>query len=640
MPSSGFALRYWQRDRARLLLACLVLVIAVAALAAIVFPLGFLDGADGFWRYPKTDAAEHIIGGRYFIADAWRWPLLLVPDLGAPPGTNIGLTDSIPLAALAAKLARHWYGYLRPYLPLWILLCYLLQGPACAIGLYVLGVRSLAPLILGGLLAVFSPVLLFRFGHAALCAHFLLLLGLALHLRLARAATHRVAILWYLPLLLVALLVHIYLFAMVVAIMLASLLQGLWTDRLTIPAALMQLATMALAIGLLMWACGYFAIGPIPMKPYGEAALDLAAPFFPAPSGIFGNAALPPDRPGEDFAWLGAGMLLLLAAAFARSWRRIGGIAREHTPSIVICGLLIVFAVTYVVRIGPLPVLGIEPERVRQAILDAPPNTGTFRALLRMLGPADYLRIALYGLLLAGLGALVVIRAWQWRKFRFLRFVGLVLLAGLLALVARPAAVALLISSFQGSARFAWVVIYLAALLAIATVWASYAPRTAALLLTAALCLQIYDTKPLWERLRLDAASNPQPPPDEQAILAAIHGAKQVTLVPNYLCAYAEPVDPATRDTITARIVDLQVLASRFVRPINSVRNSRMTATDIDSLRRQCSGEQQEAQAQAGVPGTTTIVLDGTPSEASLRVALMQHPGCSRLSGAVLCSSR
>ncbi len=148
----------------RLLIACLVLVVVVAALAIVAFPLGFLDGADRFWRYPKGDFAEHIIGGHYFIADAWRWPLLTVPDLGSPPGTNIGLTDSIPLAALLAKLLRHWYGYLRPYLPLWILLCYLLQGPACAIGLYVLGVRNLAALTLGGLLAVFSPVLLYASG--------------------------------------------------------------------------------------------------------------------------------------------------------------------------------------------------------------------------------------------------------------------------------------------------------------------------------------------------------------------------------------------------------------------------------------------------------------------------------------------
>ncbi len=65
-----------------------------------------------------------------------------------------------------------------------------------------------------------------------------------------------------------------------------------------------------------------------------------------------------------------------------------------------------------------------------------------------------------------------------------------------------------------------------------------------------------------------------------------------------------------------------------------------MTATDIDALRRQCGSEQQAAQAQAGMPGTTTIVLNGTPSEASLRVALLQHPGCIRLSGVVLCGGR
>ncbi len=462
---------HFSLDRARLMIACGALVAVIAALAVVTFPPGFLDGAAAFWRYAKNDAAEHIIGGRYFIADDWRWPLLIVPGLGLPPGTNVGLTDSIPLVALVAKLARGWYGYLRPYLPIWVFFCYLLQGPACALGLYILGVRNLAALILGGLLAVFTPVLFYRFGHAALCAHFLLLLGLALHLHLEREKACRLIVLRYLPLLLVALLVHIYLFAMLVAMMLASLLQGLWTDRLTIPAALTQLASMALAIGLVMWACGYFSVGAIPMKPYGESALDLAAPLFPAPSGVFGTTSLPLNRPGEDFAWLGAGMLLLIVAALAGSWRQVGGIARDHLPSIAICGLLIVFAVTYVVRIGPVLVLGIEPERVRQAVLDAGGQGGTLRILLRSLQPADWLRVGLYGLLLAGLAALVVLRAWQLRRFRFLRFVGLMLLASLVLLAVRPATVALVISSFQASARFAWVVIYLTSLLAIAGVW-------------------------------------------------------------------------------------------------------------------------------------------------------------------------
>jgi len=389
-----------------------------------------------------------------------------------------------------------------------------------------------------------------------------------------------------------------------------------------------------------MWACGYFALGPIPMKPYGESALDLAAPFFPAPSGIFGTTSLPPDRPGEDFAWLGAGMMVLVIAALIRSWRQIGGMARAHLPSIMVCGLLIIFAVTYVVRIGSVLILGIEPERVRQAVLDGTGHAGTLRILLGLLGPADYARIGLYGVLLVGLAALVVIRAWQWQRFRFLRFMGLVLLVGIVTLVARPSVAALVISSFQGSARFAWPVVYLTGLLAIAGVWTGYSPRTALILLVVALCLQVYDTAPLWNNLRHDAASQPQTPLDEQAILTAIGRVERVILVPNYLCAYAEPVDPTTRDAVVARIVDLQVLVSRSVRPINSVRNSRMTATDIAALSIRCNGERQAAQAQVDAPGTMTIVLNDTPSEALLRAALMQHPGCSRLPSAIVCAGR
>ena len=623
-----------------ILVACTALVVAVAVLAVVTFPLGVLDGSATFWRYPKSDFAEHIIGGRYFIADAWRWPLLIVPDLGPPPGTNIGMTDSIPIAALVAKLLRDWYGYLRPYLPIWIFLCYLLQGPACAIGLYVLGVRNVAALILGGLIAVFTPILLIRFGHAALCAQFLLLLGLALHLRMACATSRRVVILYHLPLLFVGLLVHIYLFAMLFAIMLASLLQGLWTERLTIRAAVAQLATVALVIATVMWGCGYFSLGSIPMKPYGESALDLSAPFFPAPSGIFGNPRLPSDRPGEDFAWLGAGTVLLLIAALAGSWRRLSSMARMHLPSLMICGLLIVFAVTYVVRIGPVLVLGIGPERVRRAALDGARHGGTLHTLLGSLDPMDYVRICVYGVLLSGLAVLLVIRAWQWRKLRFLRFIGLVLLVGVVVLAVRPSAVALTVSNFQASARFVWPVIYLASLLGIAGVWRAYSPRTALSLLVVALGLQVYDTMPIWRSLHQWTVSETQRLPDEVALVVDVVNANRVTFVPSYLCVYAEPFDQDARDAVIDRITDLEVLVSGFTKPTNSVRNSRMTATDIETLRAQCERERNAAQAQLNTPRTMTIVLNDTPMEASLRADLTQRSSCTRLSSATVCVGR
>ena len=62
-------------DPTCLLIACIILVMVVAILAVVSFPLGFLDGSAAFWRYPILDYAQHTIGGRYFIADAWGWPL-------------------------------------------------------------------------------------------------------------------------------------------------------------------------------------------------------------------------------------------------------------------------------------------------------------------------------------------------------------------------------------------------------------------------------------------------------------------------------------------------------------------------------------------------------------------------------------
>lgn len=78
-------------------------------LALFVFPLAFLfpvSPAPG--PFPDGALAQHAIGQRYFIADAWRRPLLMVPSLGAPHGVNIGLTDSIPLIALILKAFSSW----------------------------------------------------------------------------------------------------------------------------------------------------------------------------------------------------------------------------------------------------------------------------------------------------------------------------------------------------------------------------------------------------------------------------------------------------------------------------------------------------------------------------------------------------
>ena len=96
----------------------------------------------------------------------------------------------------------------------------------------------------------------------------------------------------------------------------------------------------------------------------------------------------------------------------------------------------------------------------------------------------------------------------------------------------------------------------------------------------------------------------------------------------------------AIRSALDQDFTDLEVLVSRFVRPTNSVRNSRMTAQDIEALSARCDRERDEAQAQLDTPGRMTIVLSDTPMEAQLRADLAQRSGCTKLSSATVCVGR
>ena len=623
--------------RAPLWIACAVLVAAVACLIFAVFPLDFVDGRAMFWRRATGDAAQHIIGGRYFIADAWRWPLLFVPALG-PNGTNIGLTDSIPLAALIGKLGRAWWGFRRPYLPVWILACWLAQGPAGALVLWQGGVRRIAQLVLGGLLLLFTPVLLAQFEHAALCAQFLILLALAIHLAAVRAAPRRSAWAFYPPLLVAALLVHIYLLAMVTGIALATLLHGLWTDRMTVPGALGRLACMALPVAGAMGALGYFAVGPMPLRPYGLWAFNLAAPFVPGSSLLTGITGPAPWIGGESHAWLGAGvagLVVLAAIVCRRAWRDL---AARHGASLVMAIAVVVFAASFAVRLGPWTVLGFPFEAVQTAAIAwVRGEPGAVDRLLAGLTAWEWARIMLYLLVLAGLAAWLVAHLRRRRRWRAAWFLGLGVGAIGLAAVLRPLAVAVVVTNFQASERFVWIDIYLLVVLAIAGLCRALPASVANAVLALALVAQIADTAPLWQALRRDSVMVPPALPGAARLASVLARAREVRVAPTYLCAHAEPLAPDARRRLIARITAVDLFVSRWTLPTDSVRNSRASAIHRRALARDCGAARAADGAWAGRAGRVTLVLAGAPDEAALRRRLAGLPGCVTAAIGVVC---
>ncbi|MBR0650916.1 hypothetical protein GXW78_14680 [Roseomonas terrae] len=332
-----------------------------ATLVATTFPPDFLlPRAGGPWA-PQGDAAQHAIAQRYFIGDAWRWPLLQVGNMLPPDGFNLAFADGIPLLALPLKLLRSVLPEGFHGIGLWYGIAWLMQPVAAVWCLRGAGEKRLVPAIGVALAASAMPAFINRYGHAALTGHFTLLVGLGLYLRLVRAGSWW---LWMAAVLASAatLLIHPYLAAMVLALLgavpLTVLLRG---DRGWFVAGLGVLACAA-AVGASMAALGY--LGAAGDGGYGSYALNVLSPVWPYRSLVLGGfAGQEIDATGhggwEGYNWLGLGLLVGLVAALLLAPRDLLRMLRRHAGLAIVLAGLTLLAVSFRVGLGDAIVLDL-----------------------------------------------------------------------------------------------------------------------------------------------------------------------------------------------------------------------------------------------------------------------------------------
>jgi hypothetical protein len=381
-------------------------------LATFEFPTAFLFPvmpAPG--PFPEGDLAQHVVGQRYFIADAWRWPLLVVPALDFPEGANIGLTDSIPLFAMLLKA-------LAPVLPagfqgigLWYAVSWVLQPVAAVWCLRAAGEKRWLPALCMAVVSVSMPAWWGRFGHAALTSHFLLLFGLGSYFILLRFGTVRH---WCGATLLLCatLLVHPYLLfmnaALIAAVPATLLLRGDATWR----GATFATACAMLAVLLTVWALGY--LGTTGEGGFGRFAMNLLSPVWPAGSWFLGADRIKVHA-GEVSGWegynyLGLGLLAGLALAAVVARRSVKAVMAGHGGLLLALSALTMLALSNRVGIGFSRIMELYP---------APAMLEHFRSSGRLFWPVAY---ALALAVMLGLGG---IRS-QW-----LRLPALLAVAGL-----------------------------------------------------------------------------------------------------------------------------------------------------------------------------------------------------------------
>lgn len=344
------------------------------------------------------DWVPHHFGWAYFRAEPWQWPPGTVRGYYAPLGTSVGLTDSIPIAAYLLKPLSAWLPQPFQYLGLWLLLCYVLQG-ALAARLLSRWSPSVVVQALGATLFVLLPTLLARVGHAALCAHWLILWAMLLATRAsAFPPTHRFPVAQWAALGLVAGMTQPYLAAMVLPVLLVATLTG---GGVPVGARSAAMASAVAATLTGFWLSGLFVLqgaGSLASGGLGYYSMNLLAPISP-----FGWSAVLPELPiagdgqaYEGFQYLGLGNLLLLAGAvlLARRTRRHGRVTRDEpiaarlwTPAMVaMCLLMAAFAVSPTITAG----------RWVLADLNGPWSAplATFRSSGRFFWPLAYLGLA------------------------------------------------------------------------------------------------------------------------------------------------------------------------------------------------------------------------------------------------------
>jgi Family of unknown function (DUF6311) len=384
----------------KLLLAASLL--AACAYCAWLFDYGFLLGTSAFWNNPRgilgnswADISAAISGYDFFQRDVWQLPLFHVDKLGAPEGINIIFTDSIPWVALGGRLMFRATGLPVNLYGAWTAFCFIASAMSLTALVGTLRQRSLAAAAMATVAGLCMPALLARWGHMSLMAQFEIPLALIFYLRNRGSGRS-----WWLfaqsvGLTLLALWTHIYIFAMVIAIVFATIVQAVFDRSLRWRAAAAMLAGLAVVLGAVVVLSGHLqsrgGLGTGGNDPF--FSMNLLSPFLPQRSGLAesmrdiivdGNG-----RQYEGFSYLGGGVLLLLLATVPRQMRTlwIGLGCHPCLWGLFLCCTL--FALSNTIYFATLQVLYVPlPWRIMQF-------ASMFRSSGRFFWPVMYCMTAL-----------------------------------------------------------------------------------------------------------------------------------------------------------------------------------------------------------------------------------------------------
>lgn len=368
-------------------------VIFALLFVALSLTVGYIVGTGAAWTHLAGDTAQGQIGWFYFARDAWHFPLFDIRSYNLPEGSNLLLSDSLPLFALPAKLLYWTTGWLPIYIGLWAALCFLLQVLMASRLLYTLQVRAPLAHFSGIVLLCYAPILFMRLGQNTLLGQFILLAVIETYVRTKRGGLTRTGWIAFGVWPVLALLVHPYLAVMAGWMFGISVIDQWRTRHLHTAQAAQYLVAMLAAGWLLSYCAGFLLAGGSNYNDYGVYSINLLAPFVPFSDTTLGgwlgtnSPTLPGIHQWEGGCYLGAGVLWLLLLTLPL-WRGVSVSLRRHATLIFALGLLLLFAISHRVGFGEYELLHFALPESLIAVLSTFRGSGRFAWLALYAGVA------------------------------------------------------------------------------------------------------------------------------------------------------------------------------------------------------------------------------------------------------------
>jgi len=229
------------------------------------------------WLLGSGDKSNAQNGWTFFKNDVWHFPLGKNPNYGLDISTSIIFSDSIPLFAFIFKIFKSFLGTSFQYFSLWILLCFFLQLYLSYLIIFKYTQNNFFS-IFSSFIFLIAPILIYRISfHISLGGQWLILLGFYLNLLNFEKKNF-----YWILLLILSTLIHLYFTIMLFGIYFAPLLQQFLKDG-KILNVIFKVSTAILIVLFFMFIFGYFEtpIMSTVSRGYGELKLDLLSVFDP-----------------------------------------------------------------------------------------------------------------------------------------------------------------------------------------------------------------------------------------------------------------------------------------------------------------------------------------------------------------------